>query len=676
MTLAIDPGSPATVYAGTYVGLYKSLDSGASWAWISAGIRYLIPSTIAFGPSGLSTLYVGVLSDDEGLDPGVFKSVDAGASWVRIYGARYYEAQAPVAIAVDPNSPSRLYVALDNGRLDVSNDGGASWSEHESPTPDYDLSSFAVDPASFSTIYAGTRSGSIYRSTNAGAQWTLLADGLRGGVNVIAIAASRPSLAFAGTSLGIFRGSDDARNWAQQSLGVRALSAFTLAVDPAASSTIYLDVAGTLMKTSDGGAHWARSGQGLSGGEVSRLVIDPVSPSTLYAAIRWSQEDGSGVYKSTDAGAQWVRASSGLQDVREEVLTVAPSRHSTLYLAGQYPSVWRSTDGASSWTQVYDGLAAYVSAMAVDPNDADTVYIATRSTYNPYTRTCAKPTILKSTDGAATFREAPPLPRCSSWDFTAFAIDPSNSSTIYAAGLGVWKSSDGGKTWAATQNVLANSYVHTLAIDSSSPARLYAATYDGVFRSVDGATSWSPVTPGLPAGWVAGLAVDRAGSLLRAATGVGLFEYQFSDLPPTPASTVIGAGITGTWFDPAQGGNAFMLEVLSGAPMQMLATWFAFTPQGGHSWIFGFGSVSGDAVTMQGIQTAGVGARFPPNLDSANIQVVPWGTLTFRFSDCNHGHVDWSSTAPGYGSGGMDLTRLTLPAGLTCMSDSTSGTSK
>ena len=42
------------------------------------------------------------------------------------------------------------------------------------------------------------------------------------------------------------------------------------------------------------------------------------------------------------------------------------------------------------------------------------------------------------------------------------------------------------------------------------------------------------------------------------------------------------------------------------------------------------------------------------------------GTLTFRFSDCNHGHVDWNSSVPGYGSGGMDLTRLTLPAGLTC----------
>ena len=134
-----------------------------------------------------------------------------------------------------------------------------------------------------------------------------------------------------------------------------------------------------------------------------------------------------------------------------------------------------------------------------------------------------------------------------------------------------------------------------------------------------------------------------------------------------PGSTMaIGAGFTGTWFDPQQGDQGFMLEVLPGAPMQMLATWFTFAPQGGQSWIFGLGPISGDSVTMQGIQTAGSGARFPPNFDAANIEVLPWGTLRFRFSDCNSGHVDWSSTVPGYGSGGMDLTRLTLPAGLTC----------
>ena len=74
-------------------------------------------------------------------------------------------------------------------------------------------------------------------------------------------------------------------------------------------------------------------------------------------------------------------------------------------------------------------------------------------------------------------------------------------------------------------------------------------------------------------------------------------------------------------------------------------------------------SVNDNRAVLQGIQTVGAGARFPPNFDATNARQHGWGTLTFSFSDCNHGHVDWNSSAPGYGSGGMDLTRLTLPRG-------------
>jgi hypothetical protein len=43
----------------------------------------------------------------------------------------------------------------------------------------------------------------------------------------------------------------------------------------------------------------------------------------------------------------------------------------------------------------------------------------------------------------------------------------------------------------------------------------------------------------------------------------------------------------------------------------------------------------------------------------------PWGSLTLTFTDCDHGKVDFASTA-GYGSGSMNLTRLTRPAGVVC----------
>ena len=132
---------------------------------------------------------------------------------------------------------------------------------------------------------------------------------------------------------------------------------------------------------------------------------------------------------------------------------------------------------------------------------------------------------------------------------------------------------------------------------------------------------------------------------------------------PQPA---IDGGFTGTWFNSAQSGMEFMLEVLPGSPLQMLATWLTFSPTGGPSWIVGLGPIDDDQATLQATQIVGSGARFPPNFDAANVQAQSWGVLTFTFSDCHHGHVDWTSAIPGYGNGGMDLTRLTEPGGLTC----------
>ena len=138
-------------------------------------------------------------------------------------------------------------------------------------------------------------------------------------------------------------------------------------------------------------------------------------------------------------------------------------------------------------------------------------------------------------------------------------------------------------------------------------------------------------------------------------------SYSFGHPPGT-----IDPGFTGSWYDPAQNGHGFMLEVLPGTPMRLLAGWFTFTPQGGQAWITGVGEIDGSRAIVQGYRMAGSGGRFPPNFDAASVHHEPWGTLTFTFSDCGHGHVDWVSTASGYGGGGMDLTRLTMPAGLTC----------
>ena len=125
----------------------------------------------------------------------------------------------------------------------------------------------------------------------------------------------------------------------------------------------------------------------------------------------------------------------------------------------------------------------------------------------------------------------------------------------------------------------------------------------------------------------------------------------------------IGPGFTGAWYDPAQGGHGLFVQVLN--DNRLLAWWFTFNPTGTEqAWFGGVGTYSGNTATITAVNET-TGGRWIPNFDPSRIVNNPWGTLTFTFADCNHGKVDFSSVA-GYGTGSMNLTRLTQPAGLIC----------
>jgi plastocyanin len=131
------------------------------------------------------------------------------------------------------------------------------------------------------------------------------------------------------------------------------------------------------------------------------------------------------------------------------------------------------------------------------------------------------------------------------------------------------------------------------------------------------------------------------------------------------ASTfAIGPGITGLWYDPQQSGHGIFLEVLP--DNRLLAWWFAFSPDGTQqSWFGGVGTYSGNTAAIPGVALT-TGGRWIPNFDPTKIANNPWGTLNLTFTGCSTGRVDFISTYPGYGSNHMDLTRLTMPIGLTC----------
>ena len=179
-SLAIDPISPTTVYAGTQRGVFKSDDAGASWIAASAGLpppegteRDLLYGTditaLAIDPTNPSTLYAGTRSR------GIFKSADGGQSWVSANSG--VTGVGTWAIVIDPTNSATLYAAtgavgiVSGGGVFKSTNAAGSWTEANSGLTELVIYALVIDPRNPATLYAGTARRGVFKSTNGGQSW-------------------------------------------------------------------------------------------------------------------------------------------------------------------------------------------------------------------------------------------------------------------------------------------------------------------------------------------------------------------------------------------------------------------------------------------------------------------------------------------------------------------------
>jgi len=139
----------------------------------------------------------------------------------------------------------------------------------------------------------------------------------------------------------------------------------------------------------------------------------------------------------------------------------------------------------------------------------------------------------------------------------------------------------------------------------------------------------------------------------------------FFTLFQAAAAVPITSAFSGAWYDPEQSGHGILFEVLPGN--RLLAYWFTFTPDGTQqAWFGGVGDITGNSAVVTADR--GQGGRWIPNFDPAAFSLSRWGTLSFYFTDCDHGTVAYTAAddAAEWSIGTMSLTRLTQPAGLSC----------
>jgi photosystem II stability/assembly factor-like uncharacterized protein len=207
---------------------------------------------------------------------------------------------------------------------------------------------------------------------------------------------------------------------------------------------------------------------------------------------------------------------------------VDPQDAATVFIGSAGVGVWRSTDGGVTWTLLTSTGGGNIDgdAVAIAPSDPQIVYVVGSS-------------MLRSGDGGTTWTEMAPVTQAAS-----VSVDPADADTILVGGMeGVFRSTDGGASWAQVGTVPGYDVVITLQRNPAAPDTLWAGTYSsGLFRSDDGGSTWQPDDTGLPANQeVLVVAVGSTGPI-TAMTHLGVFRRAATATAWTASST----GITGS----------------------------------------------------------------------------------------------------------------------------------
>ena len=209
-----------------------------------------------------------------------------------------------------------------------------------------------------------------------GATWEerregLTAPGLRpfAPVQILRLAPSNPSVAYAGSVAGLFKTVDAGRHWTFFPLPpLPELEALRdLWVDPRDPDVLFA-ARGGIWASRDGGASWDLVPVGNGSTTFRSVAADPRNPDVLYAG---GEE---GVFRSTDGEQVW-QLVTDLPITWQGNLTVGPRGE---VWAGDLGGIYFSPDGVSGWT-LLPGLTPYqdLFVLAADPHDSGTVFAST-----------------------------------------------------------------------------------------------------------------------------------------------------------------------------------------------------------------------------------------------------------------------------------------------------------
>ena len=205
---------------------------------------------------------------------------------------------------------------------------------------------------------------------------------------------------------------------------------------------------------------------------------------------------------------------------RIDDFAVVESNPNIVFAGAASGGVWKTTNNGTTWEPVFDkeGVST-IGDIAIAPSDPSIVWVGTGEPNNRQSSSWGDG-IYKSLDGGKTWQK---MGLAATHHIGRVVIHPKNPEVVYAAALGhlwgpnpergVYKTTDGGKTWTQVLKINDDTGVSDVAMDPQSPDTLYAAAYErrrtpygfngggtdsAIYKTTDGGATWKKLTKGLP----------------------------------------------------------------------------------------------------------------------------------------------------------------------------------
>ncbi|HEX8905224.1 MAG TPA: hypothetical protein VF771_10305 [Longimicrobiaceae bacterium] len=267
------------------------------------------------------------------------------------------------------------------------------------------------------------------------------------------------------------------------------------------------------------------------------------------------------------AGLRW-RMIGPFRGGRTVAAVGVPSRPGTFYIGVNNGGVWRTTDYGRVWTPIFDDQpTGSIGAIAVSESNPDVIYVGSgEGLQRPDLSTGDG--IFKSTDGGKTWTH---LGLPDAQQVPQLIVDPRNPDRVFAAVLGhpygpnaergIFRSTDGGRTWQKVLYRDENTGGMDLAFDPRNPQTVFAVLWsarqapweiggsftlsrnNGLYKSTDGGATWRQITNGIPS----------------ADDGLGRIGIEVARSDPRRMYAIIGARRGGGLYRSDDGGESWRL---------------------------------------------------------------------------------------------------------------------